>query len=318
MVKSKKSFVFIELLLAGLLLLLVSFMLREKNGKNRERVSVIVEDSEGGQWAAFRYGLRMAAEDQGIEVYVVSTPEVLSPEDEEKLMERELENGADALLVQPVPGMEAESFWKKTRAPVMLIGYALSAEETGEKLPVTQPDHDAMGRDLAEALLEDYGEDLTGKTLGIVWQQEESGAAAIRRRGFEERLEGSGIEVIWAVSCQEESLLEQQPRASVVVALDDGSFIMAGVCAAENDLHGAVVYGIGNSARAVYYLDTGAAKCLVVPDDFMMGYQSLTEVAGKLEGSSGQMESSVVRHSVMRRDNLFTKENQELLYTMSQ
>ena len=31
----------------------------------------------------------------------------------------------------------------------------------------------------------------------------------------------------------------------------------------------------GNSTEAVYYLDTGIAGCLVVPDEFNVGYQSL-------------------------------------------
>ena len=36
-----------------------------------------------------------------------------------------------------------------------------------------------------------------------------------------------------------------------------------GEYAAANNLHGALVYGIGNSTEAVYYLDTGIVGCLV-------------------------------------------------------
>ena len=51
-----------------------------------------------------------------------------------------------------------------------------------------------------------------------------------------------------------------------VIALDDNSLTAAGECAAANNLHGAIIYGIGNSTEAVYFLDTGAVECLVVPD----------------------------------------------------
>ena len=70
-----------------------------------------------------------------------------------------------------------------------------------------------------------------------------------------------------------------------MAALDDNSLTAAGECSASNNLHGAVVYGIGNSTEAVYYLDTGSVECLVVPDEFNVGYQSLTEMAGRAEES---------------------------------
>ncbi len=47
------------------------------------------------------------------------------------------------------------------------------------------------------------------------------------------------------------------------MALDNASFVEAGEAAKDNDLYGAVLYGIGNSTEAVYYLDAGWAQCLV-------------------------------------------------------
>ncbi len=103
-----------------------------------------------------------------------------------------------------------------------------------------------------------------------------------------------------------------------VIALDDNSFTMAGEYAAANDLHGALVYGIGNSTEAVYYLDTGIAGCLVVPDEFNVGYQSLTEAAEILTHYFHKMHDRTVSYTVLRRDTLFSKENQEIIFTMSQ
>ena len=99
------------------------------------------------------------------------------------------------------------------------------------------------------------------------------------------------------------------------VSLTEWMALMEGL---EKNLHGALVYGIGNSAEAIYYVDFGSAECMVVPDEFNMGYQSLSEVAGSLAMFSGGMESRTVSHTVIRRENLFTEENQEILFTMSQ
>ena len=87
--------------------------------------------------------------------------------------------------------------------------------------------------------------------------------------------------------------------------------------AAANNLHGAIVYGIGNSAQSVYYLDMGIAECLVIPDTFNVGYQSMAELVNKLE-SIYEYENQEISYTVMRKENMFSKENQEVIFTMSQ
>ena len=150
--------------------------------------------------------------------------------------------------------------------------------------------------------------------MGIVTQNENSADAISRKNGFQDGLKGKGARISWSVS----DSLENQSKADLVIALDDASLTMAGECSASNDLHGALVYGIGNSTDAVYYLDTGIAACLVVPDEFNTGYQCMTEVAEKLKHYFYKMESQTLSFTVMRREELFSPENQEILYTMSQ
>lgn len=72
--------------------------------------------------------------------------------------------------------------------------------------------------------------------------------------------------------------LQTQRRVDIVMALDNASFVEAGEAAKDNDLYGAVLYGIGNSTEAVYYLDAGWAQCLVAPDEFDAGYESVAEL----------------------------------------
>ena len=67
-----------------------------------------------------------------------------------------------------------------------------------------------------------------------------------------------------------------------------------------------------------YYVDTGAVECLVVPDAFNVGYQSLTEIAKNLRNYFHEAGDHTVSHTVLRKENLFSKENQELLFTLCQ
>ena len=61
------------------------------------------------------------------------------------------------------------------------------------------------------------------------------------------------------------------------MALDDTSLVEAGEAAKQNNLSGAIVYGIGNSTEAVYYLDTRWAESLIVSDEFTAGYQCVAD-----------------------------------------
>ena len=322
MKNSKKVFILTEAVLGFLVLILAVIMLLDRNGKEPYKVSVIIENSEDNQWAAFRYGLRMAAKDRQVEVSVVPTEGIMTLEEEKELIKQKIYNGADGLILQPVPGSDTEEMLKKIekKVPIMLVGSAAAVEEA-ETFPVTQPDNYTMGQALAEELIRDCADNLRGKSLGIVSRTGDSQAVLDRTEGFREALKGCGTRISWNVEGifgEGEETLETLPKVDFVIALDDGSTTAAGEYAAANDLHGAIVYGIGNSTEAVYYLDTGRVQCLVVPDEFNVGYQSLEEMSGKLGHIFGKMEDRQTDHTVIRRDTLFTKENQELLFTMSQ
>lgn len=306
-------FIFIEAVLGVMVLLLAFLMLREKNVDRSYQISVIVENADDKQWSAFKYGLKMAAEDKGAEMVMVSTGAALSQEEEKKLIEEEIKNGADGVIIQPVSGEDTQQILKKfsNKAEIMLIDDTLSDTE---EFPVIQPDAYEMGKALAEELLKDYGGNLEGKTLGILTGEEGLKSSAEKEKGFTETLQNTGAEILWS----DTQITENMPEADFVVALDDNSLREAGERAAANNLHGAIVYGIGNSTQSVYYIDMGIAECLVIPDTFNVGYQSLTELVNKLEKAFYEYENQEISYTVMRKENMFSKENQEVIFTMSQ
>lgn len=324
MKNSKKVFILTEAVLGVLAVLLAALMLLEENEGELYKVSVIIDNSEDNQWTAFRYGLRMAATDQQLEMSVVSTEGGLTLEEQQSLIRQEIDNGADGIIVQPVSGQESEDMLKKTakKVPIMLVETSAVQEKEDSALQVTSPDNQAMGEALAKELLKDCDDNnIGGKSLGILSGPSQSQALLDREKGFRDTMKGTGARVSWSVSAafgEEEDPLEDLPKVDFVIALDDESLTAAGEYSAANDLHGAIVYGIGNSTEAAYYLDTGEVECIVVPDEFNVGYQSLQTISEKLKHFFGKLEDRSVSHTVIRRDTLFTKENQEILFTMSQ
>ena len=324
MKNDKKVFILIEAALAAIVLAMAIFLLSEKSEADMDKVSVIVQNSGDNQWAAFIYGLKMAAADQKVELLVVNTETMLTAEEQKDLIDGEIENGAGAVIVQPVPGADTGEMLKKARnrVPVMQVEDTASGERDPSVLPTTEPDHYSMGTALAEELLKDYNGNLDGKTIGILMESGDSAASEKRRQGFKDGIKDAGAKIRWTAARifdeSSDASLEDQPEVDLVVALDDNSLTTSGECSAANNLHGAIVYGIGNSTEAAYYLDAGYVECLVVPDEFNVGYQSLTEIAESLGNRLRKTRDITVSYTVIRGDTLFSKENQEILFTMSQ
>lgn len=313
---SGKWFHVIEAVLAVMVILMAAAMLLEKNSKQYRKISVVIQDAEDTQWAAFRYGLKMAAQDQKVELVVASTADALTKEEQLNTIKREIELGADAVIVQPVPGDDLEQKLRhlEKKVPIILVEYTAAKEREKSQLPSVEPDHSAMGEALAEELKKDYCGNLSGKKYGILMKSDAPQAMNSRRQGVEKALQDTGIVCRWVV----DGSVENKPKVDIVIALDNNSLIKAAEQAAANNLHGALVYGIGNSTQAAYYLDIGSVECLVVPDEFSVGYYSLTEAAERLRHFFRGMKSRVVAYTVIRREELFEERNQEILFTMCQ
>lgn len=320
MKSGKKLFIFTEVLFAVLVLVVIILMLRENKKKELPKISVLIQNSEDEQWAAFRYGLKMAAMDEQCELFIVSTGEDMTLEEQIRMAEGEIEGGVDALIIQPLAGKDAAKRLKKIekKVPVVYVGETPEKGSKGEA-PVELNNYD-MGVTLAEEVIKDYDGKMTGKTIGMAKGDKDSVSLQEREEGFERAMEEAGGRIIWKVVRNErgEIMPEKQPKADIVVALDDDSLTKAGAAASVRELHGAVVYGIGRSTEAVYYLDTGAAKCVIVPDEFNTGYRSFIAAAKKAGVRGGKAKKTPISYTVMRRDNLFSEENQKILFTMSQ
>ena len=321
MMNNKKGFVLTEVILMIMVIGLALMMISGQNKKALDKVSVILENAGDSQWSALKYGLKMAAEEEGIELAVVDVEEGLDAEAQKKVFEREIEDGADALIVQPVLDKNDQEVLKKIekRVPVMLVGYEAEKGETRYDLPVIKEDNYEMGQALAEEMLKDFEGNIEEKKIGLLLASTDSNMLSSRECGFKDALEDKNANIL---ELSLDSLLDREEntesKVDIVIALDDNNLTAIGEYLASSQPHGELLYGIGQSTEAIYYLDKGIAECVVVPDEFNVGYQSLSEVARKLDHYFENMKKQTVSYSVIRKETLFSKENQELLLTMSQ
>ena len=299
MMNNKKGFVLTEVILMIMVIGLALMMISGQNKKALDKVSVILENAGDSQWSALKYGLKMAAEEEGIELVVVDVEEGLDAEAQKKVFEREIEDGADALIVQPVLDKNDQEVLKKIekRVPVMLVGYEAEKGETRYDLPVIKEANYEMGQALAEEMLKDFEGNIEEKKIGLLLASTDSNMLSSRECGFKDALEDKNANIL---ELSLDSLLDREEntesKVDIVIALDDSNLTAIGEYLASSQPHGELLYGIGQSTEAIYYLDKGIAECVVVPDEFNVGYQSLSEVARKLDHYFENMKKQTVSY----------------------
>ena len=320
----KKKYILLELILGVWVIVFICVIFFQRHEQQRPRVAVVLSDSDSNQWSSLKYGLRMAAEDHKVDVVFISTEIIESMEEEVKIIQFAIQKGADAVIVQPIPGVDAEQILQTVspKIPVMLIESAAGYDRSQSDFPTTEADAASMGKQLVQELLADCDGDIRGKRIGVFSSDMASDVTREKKNTVYRLLQEQGADIRWKITGKLNDaglvILEKQPPVDAVLALDDRSVVIAGKCAADERLHGAWLYGIGNSTEAVYYLDNDYAKCLIVPDEFDAGYQSMSAVVDQLNGIVHDMEDITAGYTVLRRDELFTDENQELLFIMSQ
>ena len=57
---------------------------------------------------------------------------------------------------------------------------------------------------------------------------------------------------------------------------------------------------------------------MLVPDEFNVGSESLVELSHALKKMTYYVHGKVLSYTVLRKENLFSEKNQELLFEMSQ
>lgn len=295
-------------------------------GKSEESysVSVIVNDSNNDRWIALRQGLEQAAGDYNINLNYVSTGEIQSVEEQMALVNRELDNGAEGIIIQTIDSEEGCKQLEEisSRAAVVL----LESDAVPEDLfTLSSPDNYAMGMALAEAIKQDLGIGISGKTVGIVSGNQSQLAMEQRLAGVQEGLAEAKVNVLWIV----EEIAEQGSGTEIMSGMETPDIIIAlenegtervvdQLMVGADDGENCLLYGVGCSEKVVYYLDKGIIQTLVVPNEFNMGYLSMETIAEQLQYHLSEAKDSQVDYLVINRDNLYDEDNQKILFPIVQ
>ena len=321
--KNRRLFPALVLILVATIMAVTGFMLWESGNTANDN-----------RWVQFIEGMKQAAEDQEVILTIVPTGHIETLSEEEAIVERAIANGSDGVIIQLCSSIGAASMLEKlnSRTNIELVdenAYEVMSNVVG----VVSPDHKAIGETIAnEAALfaEAIGETIANEaalfaekplekcTIGVIRGSSALSSMEQRMDGFTEALESLGGKTTWvleqngdAKDIKEKLAANETP--DILVALDNAGMEAAGEYASTQE-NGIIVVGTGTSTKSIYYLDSGVVKSLVVPEDYMMGYQSVSDLADYIHRNRFLPLVRTIAHRTIHKDTLFAEENQEILF----
>lgn len=269
------------------------------------QIAVIIEDVRSDNYSNFRKGMDLAAAELNADVQLITLYEKLDVKEQMDLMDREQQDGTDALIVVPVEEEQVSA--KQMTIPVILMRAGV-AEAAGAGNVIV--DHEKMGELLAREILEEQPADVPVYVLTDPAGQSDMDRLFLK--GSDAVFQEAGRSVQRIVRGEEErffTMLEQPgAEAQKVVILAENQDILteaAGVMAGSEAVADAVggLYGRGTTMAILNYLDRGVITGICVTDEFSVGYYSVREAVRALEGAGSVptvMESYYIEKEDLR------------------
>lgn len=303
--KKSKVLIFLYLIFLVVLFLMCStdLIIREPE-KEVYRVAVIIEDVRDDNYGNFRKGMDQAAIEFNADVQFITLYERLNAKGQMELMEREQQDGADALIVVPV---EEEQVSKKQMTIPVILFRAGVADASGAGNVII--DHEKMGKLLVEKILEEQPAETPVYVLTDSTGQSDMDRLFLK--GVDAALAEEGCRVQRIMKNEEDRfwmMLEKigmEDLEEVVILAESQEILTeaAGVLDGSEETARAVrgLYGRGTTIPILNYLDRGLITGICVTDEFSLGYYSVREAVRALEGA-GSVPTVMESYYIEKKD----------------
>lgn len=267
------------------------------------QIAVIIEDVRSDNYSNFRKGMDLAAAELNADVRLITLYEKLDVKEQMDLMDREQQDGTDALIVVPVEEEQVSA--RQMTIPVILMRAGV-AEAAGASNVIV--DYEKMGEQLAREILKEQPADVPVYVLTDPAGQSDMDRLFLK--GSDAVFQEAGRSVQRILRGEEErfyTTLEQPgTEAQKVVILAENQDILteaAGVVAGSEAVAHAVggLYGRGTTMAILNYLDRGVITGICVTDEFSVGYYSVREAVRALEGA-GSVPTVMESYYIDKKD----------------
>lgn len=285
-----------------------------KDDEDIKQISIVAYGSETERWDNFKQGAKVACNSSNAEVFLVTAGKDAGASEQAELIEREIENGADSVIVLASESDELQSELSKRH-----IGKPVVYAETGIGEDYITADNYELGVALGRKII-DYEKDWV--KVAIVTDNLERNSVNERYQGVYDTVKPYAKNVVtWDRNSNEKNVMTRkylqrwlvEEAVDVIVTLDSETTDSL-MDALDNLNKESKVYSIANTDKAVSYLDHGKIKVLEYQDEFGMGYIAATQILGKMELATPELKSDEVVARVITKKEMYLDENQKILF----
>lgn len=312
--KGGKWLLFLYMAFLALLFLMCStdLIIREPE-RDIYQIAIIIEDVRSDNYSNFRKGMDKAAVEFNVDVHFITLYEKADAGQQMEFMEREQQDGVDALIV--VPADEEQVMGKPMTVPVIFLQPGFMEKSGAGSIVI---DYERMGKLLADEMLKKMPEECSVRILTDTSKQ--SGMDRLFLKGAEETLAEAGYGISVVVRNEEDgfrSFLNTLETNEKVVLLAENSEILTEVSGMlSDDLAGSEhicgLYGRGNTVPILNDLDRGRISGICVTDDFSIGYLSVRAAVQVLEGKESVLAPASLYY--IEKENLREPDYEKLLF----
>ncbi len=315
--KNNKNLLYGILLLLVFLVLILS-QLEQKEPKKRpgKHVSFIVYGDDSERWENMRQGAYLVCDENNADLSLITMLSEDDANEQKEIIDREIEDGADVLIVAACNSKEIADYIKEKRMPAVFVE-TVDEEYSGGK-DVVSPDDYKMGYELGESIVENESE-IT--TVAIISEHTDRDSVTLREKGLRDAIEGKVGKIInWTrsekqVNSNTRTFIQRAivSEATDVIVTFDNSTTDALLDALTNLNKQSRVYSVSTSNKAVYSLYNGDVRSLEFSNEFSMGYIAAMYAVDRSDARKKYTDYAI-DHRIVRKENIYDEDNQTLLF----
>lgn len=303
--------------LCVLFLLLTMDPVRSQGRTELLEVSVLFRDADSSAMSAARQGMEQAAVDMDVELRFLNLSEDGLAEEQQELLRREAENGADGVLLIPADRDVLCDAVKEVSASIPVVTMETEMADCGAAGYVSV-DNTALGEALGTMTLNGAPE---GSAVVLVNTAPDATGISDRVEAAAQVLQAAQRRVYFCRPYGGDNLEEALKTevktwsASAVLAFDTAALeASARVLGQMGDAP--LLYGAGSSAAIAAYLEQGTITAVAARNEFAAGYLAVEMLVHAINGTASP-KAQLLEFSVVRKETMYQPEHEKLLFPVT-
>lgn len=302
--------------------LLYSYAFQDTNIKSYSLIFIPkVWDEDNDFWSTLIEGANMAAEEYNATLEILAPDSETDYEQQRQYLEEAIAKKPDAVLISPSSYTEnIETLEKVKEAGIRLVFIDSVVSEEVQELTVAT-DNVNMGEQLGEYACQFLDEN---SQIAIVAHVEGSSTALEREEGIRTGLgeyesqivetvfSGSEYSVAYQQTCE---LIEKYPDLTMIISTNEYSAVGAARAIRDLGLQDQIIFvGIDSSLEMIQLMEEGIFQGFIIQKSFNMGYLGVEKTIELLNGGLKEGTNLDSGSKLITREELYTEENQKLLF----